>query len=125
MKKLIKKFGKHITLITKDAIDLSSEIKSASIDRIVSINVIQFLSPLPAYLLEVKRVLKSDGLILFASKIAVAKKMHPEISCNTDIPSIMQAMQALDFIVMHETIDNDDPYARYELFTLRKKHANR
>jgi hypothetical protein len=46
--------------------------------------------------------------------------MHPDIACNTDIPLITQQMQALDFIVTHEIIDNDDPYARYELFTLRK-----
>ena len=119
-KVLTKKFGNTITLIGKDACDLSAEINSESMDRIVSINTIQFLTPLPAYLNEVKRLLKPDGLALFACKFAIAKNMHPDIACNTDIPLITQQMQALDFIVTHKIIDNDDPYARYELFTLRK-----
>ena len=59
------------------------DIPSASIDRILGMNVLTFLNPLRDYVDEVYRVLKPGGFVVWGNK-DVAKAGHPHVFVNTD-----------------------------------------
>ena len=58
-------------------------IPSESVDRVLGMNVLQFLDPLREYVDEVYRVLKPGGFVVWGNK-DVAKAGHPAVFVNTD-----------------------------------------
>ena len=58
-------------------------IPSESVDRVLGMNVLQFLDPLRDYVDEVYRVLKPGGFVVWGNK-DVAKAGHPHVFVNTD-----------------------------------------
>lgn len=74
-----------ITIIGNDAANLASIVPNKSIDKAILINVIYFLDPLDIYLEELKRILKTAGVIIIAGKFGLAQGFDPKIFKNTDI----------------------------------------
>jgi SAM-dependent methyltransferase len=83
-----------LTLLEDDAVEMPS-VGSASVDYILSMNVVYFLRPLEAYLAEFLRVLKPGGWIIFGTKPAGAKYFPKEL--NVDNEAVRAAMAAAGF----------------------------
>jgi len=68
-------------------------IPSGSVDRILGINVIYFLTPLNEYLAELARILKPGGMLVWTVKDMV-KSMDKSVYVNTDWDVCVKAMEA-------------------------------
>eukprot|EP00321_Phaeocystis_globosa_P006850 CAMPEP_0118823436 /NCGR_PEP_ID=MMETSP1162-20130426/9909_1 /TAXON_ID=33656 /ORGANISM="Phaeocystis Sp, Strain CCMP2710" /LENGTH=251 /DNA_ID=CAMNT_0006754049 /DNA_START=14 /DNA_END=769 /DNA_ORIENTATION=- len=73
-------------------------IPSESVDRLLGMNVLQFLDPLEEYVDEVYRVLKPGGLVVWGNK-DVAKAGDPAVFVNTDWDKCAAVMSAAGFEV--------------------------
>ena len=73
-------------------------IPSESVDRLLGMNVLQFLDPLREYVDEVYRVLKPGGLVVWGNK-DVAKAGDPAVFVNTDWDKCAAVMSAAGFEV--------------------------
>ena len=109
-----------ITIIGNDAANLASIVPDKSIDKAILINVIYFLDPLDTYLEELKRILKTSGVIIIAGKFRLAQGFEPKIFKNTDIQKIMQALEK-HFAVTSTYVDLGDESSRYHAITLMRK----
>ena len=86
LKRFFSRFNSaKITIIGNDAANLASIVPNKSIDKAILINVIYFLDPLDIYLEELKRILKTAGVIIIAGKFGLAQGFDPKIFKNTDI----------------------------------------
>jgi ubiquinone/menaquinone biosynthesis C-methylase UbiE len=109
-----------ITITGNDAANLASIVPDKSIDKAILINVIYFLDPLDTYLEELKRILKTSGVIIIAGKFRLAQGFEPKIFKNTDIQKIMQALEK-HFAVTSTYVDLGDESSRYHAIKLTKK----
>ena len=83
----------RVLRIRGDAGPRYPDIPSASIDRILGMNVLTFLNPLTDYVDEVYRVLKPGGFVVWGNK-DVAKAGHPDVFVNTDWDACAATMAA-------------------------------
>jgi hypothetical protein len=51
------------------------------------------LDPLDVYLRELKRILKTSGVIIIAGKFGLARGFDPKIFKNTDIQKMMPSLE--------------------------------
>ena len=109
-----------ITITGNDAANLASIVPDKSIDKAILINVIYFLDPLDTYLEELKRILKTSGVIIIAGKFRLAQGFEPKIFKNTDIQKIMQALEK-HFAVTSTYVDLGDESSRYHAIKLTRK----
>ena len=109
-----------ITITGNDAANLASIIPDKSIDKAILINVIYFLDPLDTYLEELKRILKTSGVIIIAGKFGLAQGFDPKIFKNTDIQKIMPALEK-HFAVTSTYVDLGDESSRYHAIKLMRK----
>ena len=109
-----------ITITGNDAANLASIVSDKSIDKAILINVIYFLDPLDTYLEELKRVLKTSGVIIIAGKFGLAQGFDPKIFKNTDIQKIMPALEK-HFAVTSTYVDLGDESSRYHAIKLMRK----
>ena len=109
-----------ITITGNDAANLASIVPDKSIDKAILINVIYFLDPLDTYLEELKRVLKTSGVIIIAGKFGLAQGFDPKIFKNTDIQKIMPALEK-HFAVTSTYVDLGDESSRYHAIKLTRK----
>ena len=109
-----------ITITGNDAANLASIVPDKSIDKAILINVIYFLDPLDTYLEELKRILKTSGVIVIAGKFGLAQGFEPKIFKNTDRQKIMPALEE-HFAVTSTYVDLGDESSRYHAFKLTKK----
>jgi ubiquinone/menaquinone biosynthesis C-methylase UbiE len=109
-----------ITITGNDAANLASIVPDKSIDKAILINVIYFLDPLDTYLEELKRILKTSGVIIIAGKFGLAQGFEPKIFKNTDIQKIMPALEK-HFAVTSTYVDLGDESSRYHAIKLTRK----
>ena len=109
-----------ITIIGNDAANLASIVPDKSIDKALLINVIYFLDPLDIYLEELKRILKTSGVIIIAGKFGLAQGFDPEIFKNTDIQKMMPSLEK-HFAVSSTYVDLGDESSKYHAIKLTKK----
>ena len=109
-----------ITITGDDAANLASIVPDKSIDKAILINVIYFLDPLDTYLEELKRILKTSGVIIIAGKFGLAQGFDPKIFKNTDIQKIMPALEK-HFAVTSTYVDLGDESSRYHAVKLTRK----
>ena len=109
-----------ITITGNDAANLASIVPDKSIDKAILINVIYFLDPLDTYLKELKRILKTSGVIIIAGKFGLAQGFDPKIFKNTDIQKIMPALEK-HFAVTSTYVDLGDESSRYHAIKLTGK----
>ena len=109
-----------ITITGNDAANLASIVPDKSIDKAILINVIYFLDPLDTYLKELKRILKTSGVIIIAGKFGLAQGFDPKIFKNTDIQKIMPALEK-HFVVTSTYVDLGDESSRYHAIKLTRK----
>ena len=109
-----------ITITGNDAANLASIVPDKSIDKAILINVIYFLDPLDTYLEELKRILKTSGVIIIAGKFGLAQGFDPKIFKNTDIQKIMPALEK-HFAVTSTYVDLGDESSQYHAIKLMKK----
>ena len=79
---------KKIEILEKYSKKLKGFIENESIDKILLINVIYFLSPLEEYPLEFNRILKGSGIILITGKFSPASKIDQSVFANTDLDGL-------------------------------------
>ena len=84
------------------------------------INVIYFLSPLDDYLLEFKRILKSEGSILIAGKFGPASQMDQSVFTNTNLEELVANLENY-FNVTSEFVDLGSPISLYNAIKLTNK----
>ena len=109
-----------ITITGNDAANLASIVPDKSIDKAILINVIYFLDPLDTYLEELKRILKTSGVIIIAGKFGLAQGFEPKIFKNTDIQKIIPALEK-HFAVTSTYVDLGDESSRYHAIKLTRK----
>ena len=109
-----------ITITGNDAANLASIVPDKSIDKAILINVIYFLDPLDTYLEELKRILKTSGVVIIAGKFGLAQGFDPKIFKNADIQKIMPALEK-HFAVMSTYVDLGDKSSRYHAIKLTRK----
>ena len=109
-----------ITITGNDAANLASIVPDKSIDKAILINVIYFLDPLDTYLEELRRILKTSGVIIIAGKFGLAQGFDPKIFKNTDIQKIMPAFEK-HFVVTSTYVDLGDESSRYHAIKLTRK----
>ena len=86
----------------------------------IFINVIYFLDPLDTYLEELRRILKTSGVIIIAGKFGLAQGFDPKIFKNTDIQKIMPALEK-HFAVTSTYVDLGDESSQYHAIKLTRK----
>jgi len=84
-----------LTIVPDDAISMSG-VPSASVDVVVAMNVVYFLDPLAAYLVEMLRVLKPGGWVVFGAKDGAAVGQAAQF-VNTDNAKVVEAMAQAGF----------------------------
>ena len=102
----------RIEVYGNDAKDMKSFLKDNSVDKMMAVNVIYFLDPLPTYVKEFHRVLKPGAKALFACKYT-ATLGHPDIFKNKHIPSIVKTFETHGFRVRTEKVVLGDPITDY------------
>ena len=112
--------SEKITIIGDDAANLTCIVPDKSIDKAILINVIYFLDPLDIYLEELKRILKTSGVIIIAGKFASAGAFDPKIFKNTDIQKLALSLKK-HFAVTSTYVDLGDESSRYHAIKLTKK----
>ena len=104
-----------------DAVDMSEFLDDGSVDRLLAMNVVYFLNPLPAYAAELARVLKPGARGLLAGKFRAVASAQPEIFVNTDPDVIGECFTAAGFSVRSEEIDLGSPARSYTALHLERK----
>ena len=117
--RLKKKFGNKIELFENDAKNLKGIINNNSMDKILLINVIYFLSPLDLYLNEFKRILNKDGTIFIAGKFEAVKTFNNDVFQNKQISDLLKILKKF-FKVSYEFVDLGDLNSRYYAIYLKK-----
>jgi cyclopropane fatty-acyl-phospholipid synthase-like methyltransferase len=105
-----------------DAIDMRSFLHDNAVDRLLAVNVVYFLNPLPAYVAELARVLKPGGRGLLAGKFLAVADAQSEIFVNTDPDAIIECFAAGGFSVKSEEIDLGSPARSYTALHLERKN---
>ena len=105
-----------------DAIDMSGFLDDGAVDRLLAVNVVYFLNPLPAYVAELARVLKPGARGLLAGKFLAVAGAQPEIFVNTDPDTIMACFTEGGFSVESEEIDLGSPARSYTALHLERKN---
>ena len=116
---LKKKFGNKIELFENDAKNLKGIINNNSMDKILLINVIYFLSPLDLYLNEFKRILNKNGTIFIAAKFEAVKTFNNDVFQNKQISDLLKILKKF-FKVSYEFVDLGDLNSRYYAIYLKK-----
>lgn len=95
-----------------DARDMSAFLPDDSVDRLLAVNVVYFLDPLPLYVKEIKRVMKPGGRAILACK-RTATLGHPDVFKNKDIKEIVRLFGDAGFTVTTEFFDLGGPALDY------------
>jgi cyclopropane fatty-acyl-phospholipid synthase-like methyltransferase len=103
-----------------DAIDMSGFLGDASVDRLLAVNVVYFLDPLPAYAAELARVLKPGARGLLAGKFRAVARARSEIFVNSDPGAIIECFTEAGFAVHSEKIELKPAAASYTALHLER-----
>ena len=115
------KLPKNIVILENDAKDLSNEIPSGSIDKILAINVIYFLKPILEYILEFKRILNKGGIGYLGCKFESIKNFDVEVAPNRNEREIITQLSSVGFKVSSEFVDLGEDRSRYTLIRFEKQ----
>jgi len=103
----------NIEIRSEDARDLSAFLEEGSVHKLLAVNVIYFLNPLPEYARELHRILHPDGVALFACKFDVIRTADKSIFVNTDSEAIEKVLHAHGLSVRAEHVDLGHPQMSY------------
>eukprot|EP00040_Diaphanoeca_grandis_P013566 m.68644 g.68644 ORF g.68644 m.68644 type:complete len:194 (+) comp23979_c1_seq1:1166-1747(+) len=92
----------------------------ATVDKIVAVNVVYFLNPLPEYLRELLRVLKPGGMVLFGCKFDMVSSSAPPF-INTNQSGVVDAMVSAGFEVEVVEVDLGGSRFNYQAVEGRKR----
>ena len=109
-----------VEILDQDVGNSERFIGDKSVDKILLINVIYFLSPLEDFLLEFKRMLKPNGSILIAGKFGPASQMDQSVFTHTNLEELLSVLENY-FNVTSEDVDLGSPISRYNAITLTNK----
>ena len=115
------KLPKNIVILGNDAKDLSNEVHDGSIDKLLAINVIYFLTPIKDYILEFKRILKKGGIGYLGCKFESIKNFDVEVAPNRSEREIISQLSKVGFNVSSEFIDLGEDRSRYTLIQFVKQ----
>lgn len=76
----------------------------ATVSKMLGMNVVYFLNPLPEYLKEINRVMKQNGIVVFGCKLGVVPNNTDEF-VNKDPAYIADAMGEAGFDVAAEKVE--------------------
>jgi len=107
------------TILTDDARQLPT-IATGTITKIMAVNVVYFLDPLPEYLTELKRVLAPNGQVLFACKFHLVSTNGPPF-VNVSLESVLKAFESVGgFEVRVEEVAMEERKFDYTAITATK-----
>ena len=115
------KLPENIVILGNDAKDLSNEVHDGSIDKLLAINVIYFLTPIKDYILEFKRILKKGGIGYLGCKFESIKNFDVEVAPNRSEREIISQLSKVGFNVSSEFIDLGEDRSRYTLIQFEKQ----
>ena len=78
------------------------------------------MDPLDIYLEELKRILKTSGVIIVTGKFGLAQGFDPKIFKNIDIKKIMPSLEK-HFAVSTTYVDLGDESSQYHAIKLTRK----
>ena len=95
------------------ASNLKSEIDDNSIDKLLGVNLVYFLTPLNVYLDEFFRIMKPGGMGIFACKFDKIQNFDETVAPNKSEADVVQALLQSGFKATSEFIDLGDINSRY------------
>ena len=105
--------AQSIELRSDDARDLSAFLEKGSVDKILAVNVIYFLTPLAEYAREIKRILDSDGIALLACKFDLVRNADTSVFANIEPEKIKEVFNTQGLSVREEQVDLGNPKVSY------------
>lgn len=111
-------FNKEI--YNSDCIDCSSFLSAKSVDKLLAINVVYFLSPLPNYAIEIYRVMKPNSHGIIGCKPRSITEGNHNIFVNKSTCYIKSCFEDAGFKVYQEKIDIGNPMNNYVALHIRK-----
>lgn len=104
----------NLEVYDADAKDMSRFVSSGSIDKLLAMNVVYFLHPLPAYAAELRRVLKpGTGHGILGCKMMATSHGNKEYFKNKDLSDISATFRAAGLMVREERVDLGNPVESY------------
>ena len=103
----------RIEIRAEDARDLTACLEDSSVHKLLAVNVIYFLSPLPDYAREIYRILHPDGTALFACKFDLIRTADKSIFVNTDVEAIKEVFHAQGLSIRVQPVDLGHPQTSY------------
>ena len=105
--------GQNVSILDRDASNLKSEIDDNSIDKLLGVNLVYFLTPLNVYLDEFFRIMKPGGMGIFACKFDKIQNFDETVAPNKSEADVVQALLQSGFKATSEFIDLGDINSRY------------
>jgi SAM-dependent methyltransferase len=96
-----------------DAIDMSAFLDDASVDRLLAVNVVYFLNPLPKYADELFRVMAPGSRGILACKPKLIQNNKDDIFVNKDMNVISETFRTAGFKCSMEEIDLGNSLSNY------------
>lgn len=109
-----------LELFGEDAIDMRAFLSDGAVDRLLAVNVVYFLDPLPAYAAELYRVMATGGQGILACKLDRVQDNHDDVFVNKDQKAIVGTFEDAGFTVSAEAVDLGDPLKNYTAIHIRK-----
>mmetsp|Transcript_159028 Transcript_159028/g.305031 ORF Transcript_159028/g.305031 Transcript_159028/m.305031 type:complete len:209 (-) Transcript_159028:40-666(-) len=105
--------ARQVEIRDEDARDMSAFLGDASVDKLVGMNVVYFLSPLDQYLQEFRRVLRPGGLLFLGCKWDSQRQTSSDIAVNKNEDDVVAALRAAGFDIQIEAVDLGDRKSNY------------
>jgi len=110
----------NLEIYSDDAKDMSGFLESNSVDRLLAMNVVYFLDPLPEYAREIKRILKKDtGIGLLGCKLQLISSGNNAYFKNKSLADIRSVFEQEGFLVEEENMDLGSPSYNYVALIIR------
>jgi cyclopropane fatty-acyl-phospholipid synthase-like methyltransferase len=114
------KLPANVMIMPNDAKDLGPTITNGSIDKLLAINVVYFLSPLDDYLTEFYRVLKKKAYGFLICKFGSIEDFDDHIAPNKQEEKIVIKLKNSGFSVTSSFVDLGDDRSKYTLIKFTK-----
>ncbi|CAM9720531.1 unnamed protein product, partial [Heterosigma akashiwo] len=112
--------GGAFEVFDKDALELGTHFQSESVDILIMMNVVYFLSPLPRYAEHFYQLIKPGGTVAIGCKFLGVKGAGPPF-VNLDKDKIISSFVRAGFSVSTQSVDLGKVAYNYELLLASKR----